>query len=194
MIINIRGTNGSGKTTLVRNALPCHDETPLVWYSSPIKKDPDRKLPMIAVGDENLMAMGKYQNKCGGLDTYSYKGAHDDMEVAIEKAAALTKNLLFEGIIVTSVFARYTRLCERLSKDYPVTWMYIQPPLQTCIDRVEARRGKKLENTKNVESKWVMVDQMIELMKDYPYIRTVVVRETDDTAAQVLQELINEAR
>ena len=190
MILNIRGAGGSGKTTLVQRLLDTthRDQYPLIPYPSPTKREPERMKYIMATGDENLVAIGTYESKCSGCDEYSYKGAHDDLELAIEKAAGLARHVVFEGLIVSNVRKRYARLAERLADRYPTTWLFLNPPLQVCYDRIVARNGRE-PKMENLVPKVAFIQRQILEIVDYPFISPLVFGE-EPPSDVFLQELL----
>lgn len=131
MAYNIRGTNGSGKTTLAKNLLKRYEH-------EFIDCDP---VPHYYVPRLNLIVVGRYTNPCGGVD--AVKATSDELQKFIEESLK-KHNVLFEGIIVSTVFQRWY---EMASKDIcELKIFYLKPELDTCIRRVIERRQAKGNN------------------------------------------------
>lgn len=141
-IVNIRGTSGSGKSTLVKRLL---DEFP---HEEVIEQFPGMKRPRVVGylirgfhGDEpNMFIVGSYKTQCGGCDSMSYKGAHEDMENLIRDHAGLGHNVVYEGLTVSSTITRWLRV----SHDFPdFWWAFMSTPEEVCHQRILARNGGK---------------------------------------------------
>lgn len=141
-IVNIRGTSGSGKSTLVKRLL---DEFPHeeVSFQFPGMKRPKTVGYLIKgfYGEEpDIFIVGSYNTQCGGCDSMSYKGAHDDFERMIREHAALGHNVIFEGLTVSSTITRW----QRVSNDFPDFWWgFMDTPEETCHQRILSRNGGK---------------------------------------------------
>src|SRR3990167_2539780 len=134
MIINIRGTNGSGKTYLVRELIKRYHGKPL----------PDAHgKPAAYLLDGNIIVIGKYDVACGGADTLPKPAKRNSMDIvenAVRYYADLGYHVIFEGLIVSSVWGRW----EKLAKDYRVVFAFLDIPIEICVKRVKSRNGNKL--------------------------------------------------
>ena len=142
MIYNIRGTSGSGKTYLVRQLVN--------RYMMDTIRDEHGKIFGYRL-PRNLLVLGRYDDaiKGGGVDNITeplYKRylAHgwvgnsmDAVEAQVRKWAQLGHHVLFEGIIVTSVWGRWVKL----AADEPVHFLFLDTPLEVCYQRVLERSG-----------------------------------------------------
>jgi len=142
MIYNIRGTSGSGKTFLVRklvqhyNGEEIHDEAGKIF---------GYRLP------QNLYVLGRYDDaiKGGGVDNITgalhkrflaHGGSGNSMDAVeqqVRKWAQMGCHVLFEGIIVTSVWGRWVQL----AADEQVHFLFLDTPLEVCYQRVLERSG-----------------------------------------------------
>lgn len=141
-IVNIRGTSGSGKSTLVKRLLDEFPHEP-VTAQFPGMRRPST-VGYIIKGfhseEPDIFVVGRYDTQCGGCDSMSYKGAHDDFERMIRDHAALEYNVIFEGLTVSSTITRWARV----SKDFPdFWWAYMATPEEVCHQRILARNGGK---------------------------------------------------
>lgn len=149
MIINLRGTNGSGKSTVARHfievstAITRH-RTPvdLVHYESGGKQ---RMVEGYACETSfgPLVIVGPYKTDCGGCDAIK---TQDLVCTAVRNAAKLrplghterAPHVLFEGVIVSTIFKRYLDLSRELGE---MVWAYLDTPLDVCLARIQARNG-----------------------------------------------------
>lgn len=138
-IINLRGTSGSGKSTLVRRFLDEHPHEPILHQMSDWKKE---KIVAYKVHQGKnkypTYVMGRYETQCGGWDAMSYKGSHADLEEMC-LAAAVTGNVIFEGLTVSSSYTRWLNV----SKAFPgqMVFAFMDTELETCHQRILARNG-----------------------------------------------------
>lgn len=144
MILNLRGTSGSGKSYLVHRLLasykfePIHEtvkgKQKVVGYFSP---------------ELNLYVVGRYETDCGGCDTVRDM---DTVEGYVRSYAGLPANVIFEGLIVTSVIGRWVKI----SADFPgqFIWAFMDTPIEKCIERVMQRNGGKSFKHDNLIQKY----------------------------------------
>lgn len=141
-IINIRGTSGSGKSTLVKRLLDEFPHKPVSFQFSGMKSP--RTVGYLIKGYEgdepDIFVVGRYDTQCGGCDSMSYKGAHDDMERMIREHAALGRSVVFEGLTVSSTLTRWLGV----SHDFPdFWWCFMSTPEDECHKRILERNGGK---------------------------------------------------
>src|SRR3990167_8582196 len=142
MIYNIRGTSGSGKTHLVRQLVEMYAGVEINWGGD------------FTLGyhlPRNLLVLGRYDRKIkgGGVDNitgkvhkmYAAEGGQGNSMDAIEKLVRdwvkNGYNVLFEGIIVTSVWGRWVNL----AADESMHFLFLDTPLEVCYQRVLERSG-----------------------------------------------------
>jgi hypothetical protein len=170
MILNFRGTSGSGKTTVVRGLMAKYP-TVIPLGEFPEKKPdgyecrPDRKA--FDPGDDpiadgpNLYVVGSYKNTCGGCDGIK---TQDEACDRVRRYAALG-DVLFEGLLISHIFARYQKLDQEMAQahGHKTIWAFLDTPLELCLDRIRERRNARAAakgvepkplNTKNTENKW----------------------------------------
>ena len=146
MIYNIRGTSGSGKTTLVRELVNDveHEVVQIPW--------PKNKTKIIGYRLPNhLFVVGRYDSaiKGGGVDNvtgvlYQEFIAHggkgnsmDAVESTVRGWDSEGYNVIFEGLIVTSVWGRW----QKMAAEIPVHFLFLDTPLEVCYQRVLQRSG-----------------------------------------------------
>lgn len=145
LIINIRGANGSGKTTLAKSLLgPNPSITELVPRVKSMKKPIVASCAMNNKG-HTIAVLGRYDTNCGGCDGYTWPGAHDQIEAAIEIAADRFPFVVFEGVTITSSYGRYRDLADRLwtSSSHETFWAMLDLPLSELVRRVQKRTPKQ---------------------------------------------------
>lgn len=141
-IINIRGTSGSGKSTLVKRLLDefPHGEVMYKFVGMKREKVVGYVINSALKDEPNIFVLGSYNTQCGGCDSMSYKGAHDDMEWLIRHYAGNGYSVIFEGLTVSSTITRW----QRVSHDFPdFWWAYMGTPEEECHQRILSRNGGK---------------------------------------------------
>jgi len=145
MIFNIRGTSGSGKTFLVRSIVSHYNGTEITDDSGKIF---GYRLP------GNLRVLGRYDDavKGGGVDNVTnglvkrfeavggVGNSMDAVEAQVRKWANAGRHVIFEGLIVTSVWSRWVRMAE----DLPCFFLFMNTPLMVCFNRVMERSGGRV--------------------------------------------------
>lgn len=145
MIINIRGTSGSGKSTLVHRYLAGHQHKTIEATFSDWKKPKivayktwpdfeDQTQPL----QPPTYIIGRYETQCGGCDSMSYKGSHDDIEELVRESLRWG-NVIFEGLTISSTLTRW----QRISDENPglFVWAFMVTPVEECYRRILARNG-----------------------------------------------------
>ena len=138
MILNIRGTNGSGKTHLVRRLLAEHE-------NEVIYDQTGKKIVAYNLFNLNTFVVGRYDVACGGADAMPKPKdmpGWNSMDVVEQEVRRYAKmgNVLFEGLIVSSVYGRW----EKIAAELPFTWAFLDTPMEVCRQRVGERNGGKL--------------------------------------------------
>lgn len=150
MIYNIRGTSGSGKTTVVReliNSVP-HE---IIEITLPNGKVKILGYVITPTSQTGLFILGRYDDgiKGGGVDnvtgilhkSYLATGGEgnsmDAVQLAVQSWHEEGYHVIFEGLIVTSVWGRWRRMADEL----PVHFLFLDTPLEVCYQRVLQRSG-----------------------------------------------------
>jgi len=140
-IINIRGTSGSGKSTLVHRLLNEHPHEEIKAKLGDWKKEKVIAYKVHVSEDKNpTYVIGRYTTACGGCDTMSYKGSHEDIEELVRTAAS-KGNVIYEGLTISSTITRW----QRISDDFPgrFVWAFMSTPEEECYKRIVARSGRE---------------------------------------------------
>jgi len=146
-VIGVRATNGGGKTHVVREVMRITDP----YFQKKMKLSNG---VLINVYD-NFVVLGSYDRACGGCDTIKTPALVWDsiMECAEHK------NVLFEGILVGTVYQPTMDLVERLKT---IDTTYIPICLNTSFEqsvanvnsrRAEAGKGE-IEKLVNIETNY----------------------------------------
>jgi hypothetical protein len=127
-IVNIRGCSGAGKTTLVRRLM--EKRGPAVAIERPAA----RRYEGYQIGPD-LRVVGDYRRACGGAE-----GMPDAEIDRVVREYARLGNVIFEGLFLTEQVTRWRQLAVDLGT---VTFAFLRPPVDVCIERVLARRAEK---------------------------------------------------
>jgi GTPase SAR1 family protein len=136
-ILSLRGTSGSGKTTVARKFI--------TDYPTKTLPDPNKKkhwgyeVDLSSEGiNEKLYVIGSYENTCGGTD-----GISTQEEIAERALAAHPRgHVLLEGLLLSKVGPNAVTT-KMLAPTGAYIAGYLDTPLQTCLDRVTARRKER---------------------------------------------------
>jgi adenylate kinase family enzyme len=134
IILSLRGTSGSGKTTVARKFITDYPTKTLPDPNS--KKHWGYEVDLSSEGlKEKLYVIGSYENTCGGTD-----GINTQEEIAERALAAHPRgHVLLEGLLLSKVGPNAITT-KMLAPTNSYVAAYIDTPLQTCLDRVQARR------------------------------------------------------
>lgn len=139
-IVNIRGTSGSGKSTLVHRFLGDYPNVAIERQMGLMKKPKIVAYKVhTSVFDKPTYIIGSYKTQCGGCDSMSYKGSHDDIESLVREFAQ-EGNVIFEGLTISSTLTRWRRIDEEYGNFY---WAFMMTPEEECHQRILARNGGK---------------------------------------------------
>lgn len=140
MIINIRGTSGSGKTHTVRSFMEHYGP------DSVVKDDKGKTVAHCVYMDMMpVYLIGSYENVCGGCDSI----ATQDMACSLVRHFSQFGHVIFEGLLMSHLYARYVALYKEMTQEYfvPFVFAFMDTPLELCLERVQQRRLDK-GNTK----------------------------------------------
>lgn len=127
MIVKLMGNSGSGKTTAVRQLMDLAQEV------TPLREGLRVKGYRLDFEDgPRTYVLGSYENTCGGLDTI--RTADEVIDLVVRYAPL--GNIVMEGLLSSTYIGK---LGEFLMS-YPTNWVFLDTPLEECIERVKARR------------------------------------------------------
>jgi len=150
-IVNLRGTNGSGKSTVARALIEAGEtrEIDLAPYTTAAGKP--RSVTGYAVPSLDLIVVGPYRTACGGCDAIK---TQDLVKESVRLAANRAKHVFFEGIIISTLYSGYRVLSDELrAAGHHYCWVYLDTPIDVCLERIQARNGGKLIKEALVEDK-----------------------------------------
>lgn len=127
MIIKLMGNSGSGKTTAVRQLMDLAQEVTSMREGRSVKG-----YRLDFEDGPRTYVLGSYENTCGGLDTIR---TADEVIDLVERCAPLG-SIVMEGLLSSTYIGK---LGEYLLHYCP-NWLFLDTPLEECIERVKARR------------------------------------------------------
>jgi hypothetical protein len=184
MIISIRGTNGSGKSTVVRQLLEAGIATAIYGLLG-VARPEAYKLVLNGVSAP-VYILGPYNVPTGGCDQITH---YDSILALVEKYSA-KGHVIFEGVIVGSVWGRMGALLEKSGED--AVMLYLTTSLEDCISRVQQRRDIRKDarefNPKNLAAKYHATAKIREKVVEAGLVRVVGV--SSEEAAEAIQGLL----
>lgn len=151
-ITNIRGTSGSGKSTLVHRLLSeATSKEEIVrqlgdWKKPKIVAYKVHTAPFVSYTgfvkpiNRPTYVIGRYETQCGGCDSMSYKGSHNDIEALIREFLSLG-NVIYEGLTISSTISRWLRISDENPGQF--VWAFMSTPEEECYRRIIARSGRE---------------------------------------------------
>ena len=134
MLISLRGTNGSGKTTVIRALLKAA-KTQRNIYKVLGNRLPEAYELVIPKVKKPVYILGPYHlTDCGGCDRLIPFDIIPPLIASYEKQG----HVVFEGVIVSSVYGQIGALMEKYKKKSVM--LFLDTPLKECIRRVQDRR------------------------------------------------------
>lgn len=194
MIISIRGTNGSGKSTIMRRLVEIGSQPrerplppPRRVYASLGSRLPEAYELYFQGVARPVYVLGPYHlTQCGGCDSII---PFDLIPKLIEQYAA-KGHVVFEGVIVGSIYGQVGTLMERWGKDS--VGLFLSTSQEECIRRVQARRDGRSDgrvfNPKNLMTKFGAVQSVRKRMLKDNIVRVEDV-SSDDAVVRILSLL-----
>jgi hypothetical protein len=132
---NLRGTNGSGKTYVARALLAASKAKPKIFVK------PGKPLLYQGVLFERpFIVFGSYETQCGGCDTIpSVKLVADLLKTHMMVAEEGT--IFYEGLMISHMIGTVGAAAKMFNDNHVMG--FLDTPLETCIERVKARRLEK---------------------------------------------------
>lgn len=153
----VKGSNGSGKST-VPSWLADNDPQAYVVTH-------ERKIMMTVCPSFNIICIGKYdKSKSKGVD--SLKDT-EQMLFALsiaDQAEYLQYDVIFEGIIPSTLLSSWIPRLTRPPRNLVV--LFMDTPLEVCIERVKSRNGGADFDESLVVEKWQRVNSHRERHKE----------------------------
>lgn len=154
MIVNLRGTSGSGKSTIAFAIMAKSLEKTAITvpgtrgeliqgYEMRVSEAPYYK---------KLRVVGKYETQCGGCDGIN---TQNETERRVRTWHGEGYHVLFEGLLISHIYGRWAQVAKDCK---PFRFVFLDTPLDVCIERVKQRRlskgNDKPLNTDNTVQKW----------------------------------------
>jgi hypothetical protein len=180
-VLDVRGTNGSGKSWIMRQLL--------TGFGHSVIKDNGVHIGY-SLASLHCAIIGRYTETGGGCD--GFKGGVVEVERIVRQLHPQYTHLLLEGIMVSHLYERFHNLALDLG-DYQ--FLFLNTPIETCIERVRARRRAKGNHkpfdpqknlVKDYDRTWNRVRNRMISAK-----HKVVVLNWKDPMPQVLESLTN---
>jgi hypothetical protein len=133
--------------------------------------------------------VGSYKTQCGGCDSMSYKGSHEDIETLVREQGKLG-NVVFEGLTISSTLSRWRRI-EDEYEDF--AWAFMMTAEEECYNRIMARNGGREPKRNNkgladYQIKYRGCMKHMEVLRQEE--RNVVELTSDDTGYEKFKELL----
>ncbi len=147
-VFDLRGTHGSGKSYVVHTLLRRYGNRPLLGQENGKGRPEVLGHYMPRLG---LAAVGPYTKVCGGCDAVR---TQDEVCGRVRSFSQEYGKVILEGILVAHTYSRYLALAREM-RDY--TFLFLDTPLEVCIERVKARRLER-GNAKPLDPRNVIRD------------------------------------
>ena len=152
MIINLRGTSGSGKSAIAHQLLKKYPFEPIpaamkstLFGSEPVGKP-------LGYQYDKARVVGSYTTVCGGCDGIA---TQDEVEQRVRAWHGEGYHVLFEGLLISGSYGRWHGVAKECA---PFLFLFLDTPLEVCLERVRRRRrergNNKPLNEKNTTNKW----------------------------------------
>lgn len=182
-VLNLRGTSGSGKSTVVYDLMKKFKVKELSPKVA-VRKQPCAYSIMIPRCPD-LFVIGPYRTACGGCDGLP----NTAMVMELVDLYAGEGNVLFEGLLMSGYYGAVGEWSEKYKNDF--IFAFLNTPLDTCIERVQARRRARGDErplnpaatVDKFKSGWGTYDRIVEMG------RRVVVIDHRASTDQVLHLL-----
>lgn len=139
MLLNIRGTHGSGKTYISHKLMDTF-ETAAVVEPEYVRGKHFVKTNCHIIGkNADLFIVGRYKS---GMDGIFPQEIVEDMI----KYWAPKGHVIWENIVVSANIGRWAELSRKLEPINHNIWLFLDTPLQVCIDRVMSRRAQAAQD------------------------------------------------
>lgn len=188
MLISLRGTNGSGKGTVINAFFAENKAKPIHGILGP--RLPEAYEVRVAKVAKPVFVLGPYQVPTGGCDRILPFDLIPEMITRYAKRG----HVLFEGVIVSSVYGQVGKLMEGY-KDQAVM-LFLDTPLEVCVERVGLRRGKRADSrpfdSTNLARKYHACQRIKARAEKEKLIR--VMEASSEQAHKVITKLLRSAK
>lgn len=152
LVVDVRGTNGSGKTTVVSHFIAPPDGSSYRYE--------EIGPGVMATCRGRVAALGVYKKGvgCGGCDGIRTQA---QIRAAVEAAAERFPVVLYEGVIVSTIFRPYLDLARRLQRQGHIhVFAFLQTPLDECLRRIYVRNNGTPIKEDLVRSKFAAIQRV----------------------------------
>ena len=139
MLLNIRGTHGSGKTYISHKLMETFKMTEVVEPEYVRGKHFVKTNCHIIGEHQDLFIVGRYKSGMDGI--FPQEIVEDMIEYWAPKG-----HVIWENIVVSANIGRWAALSSRLEPINHNIWLFLDTPLQVCIDRVMSRRAQAADD------------------------------------------------
>jgi len=147
MIIQLRAPMGGGKTYCMRHVLEAYKMQPVDEGLNGSKKRPEAY--RVPGKDPKLAVLGPYVATCGGMDAVNSVQQSIDI---INKYAAIYNVVTYEGMMLGHIYGRHGEaMISKYGDDH--LFVFLNTPLDVCIERVRKRREARGADGKNFDPK-----------------------------------------
>jgi len=130
-IVKLHGCSGAGKTTAVRQLMDyCSGITSLRNTAGKIEA-----YCLEGLTEKPIYVLGSYENNCGGVDTVSSA----EQVMRLVDFYAKLGHVVFEGLLQSTYYGAMGTHSLQYGQDY--VYAFLDTPIETCLERVEARRA-----------------------------------------------------
>lgn len=159
MIINPRGTSGSGKSTLGHWLINTfsHEEIYEDGWNKTKPKLIGYRLP------GNLIVLGPYRANGGGMDLISSGDRSKHYDLIKRYWNNGENHVFFEALVTSSTVPQYVKLSEELE---PITFAFLDTPVDTCIANVYHRNGGKPIKEDNIRGHHGYMTRVAQRLRD----------------------------
>lgn len=133
MIVKLHGTSGSGKSSVARDLMEWCTPEPIRGNVLKTDRPEAYKLNIVHLSAP-LYILGPYETACGGLDALG--SADDHIRLLLEYGPQ--GHVFYEGLLQSGFYGRIGVASERFGDAH--IFAFLDTPLNTCLQRVMARR------------------------------------------------------
>lgn len=183
-ICKIHGASGAGKTTTVREVMAAALSMEVVERT---KTQRPLVYELIYPDMPAIYVLGSYDANCGGVDNITdYQDVLNLLDRYHHRG-----HILFEGLLQSTYYGTMGVHSQLFGDKY--IYAFLDTPIETCIERVQARRAandtKTKFNPENTRKKWYTIQRLKEkLLRDKKHdVRSI--GHSRPTGVQVLELL-----
>lgn len=179
----VKACNGAGKSTIPSY---CAERDPEAYTVSQ-----DGRILLTVMPSYGMLAFGKYdKSKSKGVDSLK---DYDEMKKAVELSELeefIGYTAFFEGVIPSTILHTWVEYLNRPAR--PLTTVFIDTDLETCLSRVNSRNGGAEFNADLVTEKFNRVMSHKTRHKElFPSVPAVTIRSQGITIDEMVSLFLN---